>query len=226
MKWSPCGNSIWLALNTHLVLSYQVPLASGNSGLWTAYMFIRIAMREKVHVIASADTICRHNLTWQPHINGLVQERRNSSALAMELRLSCTNSFSSALAMELRLSCTNSSIWHCRSSTMAEVMVCCLMAPSHYHRNSWLIVNQTPRNTFHWNLTFYANIFIKGDIPENVVCKMADILSRPRWPCSSQWGHSYCFHNLIRTVGKSITEYYLPLKCNAIWQDLSSHFSK
>ena len=25
------------------------------------------------------------------HINGLVQERRNSSALTMELRLSCTN---------------------------------------------------------------------------------------------------------------------------------------
>ena len=25
------------------------------------------------------------------HTNGLVQERRNSSALAMELRLSCTN---------------------------------------------------------------------------------------------------------------------------------------
>ena len=27
----------------------------------------------------------------QTHIDGLVQERRNSSALAMELRLSCTN---------------------------------------------------------------------------------------------------------------------------------------
>ena len=62
-------------------------------------------------------------------IDGLVQERRNSSALAMELRLSCTNPSkylhdefklslhieglveesrnSSALAMELRLSCTN-----------------------------------------------------------------------------------------------------------------------
>ena len=43
-------------------------------------------------------------------INGLVQERRNSSALAMELRLSCTNPErrnSSALAIELRLSCTN-----------------------------------------------------------------------------------------------------------------------
>ena len=31
-------------------------------------------------------------LTWEEfHINGLVQERRNSSALAMELRLSCIN---------------------------------------------------------------------------------------------------------------------------------------
>ena len=31
-------------------------------------------------------------LTPIPHIDGLVQERRNSSALAMELRLFCTNS--------------------------------------------------------------------------------------------------------------------------------------
>ena len=28
---------------------------------------------------------------WPPNIDGLVQEKRNSSALAMELRLSCTN---------------------------------------------------------------------------------------------------------------------------------------
>ena len=28
---------------------------------------------------------------WIPHTDGLVQEKRNSSALAMELRLSCTN---------------------------------------------------------------------------------------------------------------------------------------
>ena len=31
------------------------------------------------------------NLNVCNHIDGLVQERRNSSALAMELRLSCTN---------------------------------------------------------------------------------------------------------------------------------------
>ena len=65
-------------------------------------------------------------------MDGLVQEKRNSSALTLELRLSCTDpssswytSFvqinglvqerlnSSALAMELRLSCTNpSSSWY------------------------------------------------------------------------------------------------------------------
>ena len=57
-------------------------------------------------------------------MDGLAQERRNSSALAMELRLSCTCIYihidgfvqercnSSALAMELRLSYINPSIWH------------------------------------------------------------------------------------------------------------------
>ena len=52
-----------------------------------------------------------------PYIDGLVQERRNSIANTMELRLSCTidglvqerrNSIANAL--ELRLSCTNPSI--------------------------------------------------------------------------------------------------------------------
>ena len=56
-----------------------------------------------------------------PHIDGLVQDCSNSSALAMELRLSCTNSSidglvqercnSSALAMELRFICTYPLIW-------------------------------------------------------------------------------------------------------------------
>ena len=52
------------------------------------------------------------------NIDGLVQERRNSIALAMELHLSCTKPLinglvlqercnSSGLAIELHLSCTN-----------------------------------------------------------------------------------------------------------------------
>ena len=51
------------------------------------------------------------------YIDGLVQERRNSSALAMELRLTCTNPsilsqdppLTSPLAIKLHLSCTNPS---------------------------------------------------------------------------------------------------------------------
>ena len=41
--------------------------------------------------IWGAATYPRVRYVRQAHIDGLVQERRNSSALAMELRLSCTN---------------------------------------------------------------------------------------------------------------------------------------
>ena len=67
--------------------------------------------------------------TGDAHVDGFVQERRNSSALAMELRLSCTNPSmwqerrnSSALAMELRLYCTNPSMWQERRNSSALAM--------------------------------------------------------------------------------------------------------
>ena len=57
------------------------------------------------------------------HIDGLVQEKRNSSALSMEFRLSCTNP----------------SIWRHRiRSMLTQVMTCCLTAPSHYLNQCWL----------------------------------------------------------------------------------------
>ena len=71
---------------------------------------------ENHHKIISCPISFAHNL----YIDGLVQEKRNSSALATELCLSCTNPYrwvsarkrnSSALAMELCLSCTNPSIY-------------------------------------------------------------------------------------------------------------------
>ena len=50
---------------------------------------------EIVHWNKSTNERGNTNDNWIPslgrHIDGLVQERRNSSALAMELRLSCTN---------------------------------------------------------------------------------------------------------------------------------------
>ena len=93
-------------------------------------------------------------------INGLVQERCNSSELAI-----CN---SSELAMELRLSCINPSIyvlcsplkycmqyhditrlvdlkrpsdaisWHRYGSILVQVMACYLTALNHYHNQCWL----------------------------------------------------------------------------------------
>ena len=45
---------------------------------------------------------------------------------------------------------------------------------------SWNIDNCTLRNKFQWNSKRNSNIFIQENAPENVVCEMASILSRPR----------------------------------------------
>ena len=54
-------------------------------------------------------------------------------------------------------------------------------APSHYLNRCWNIVNWTPKNRFQWNLNQKSQIFIQENLFENVVRKMAAILSWP--PC-------------------------------------------
>ena len=54
------------------------------------------------------------------HVDGLMQERRNSIANALELRLSCTN--------------PSMFIW-------VQIMACGLTASSYFFNQSWLIVN-------------------------------------------------------------------------------------
>ena len=56
-----------------------------------------------------------------------------------------------------------------------------LSAPSHYLKRCWNIVNWTFRNELQWNFNRNSNIFIQEIAFENVFCKMAYILSRPRW---------------------------------------------
>ena len=53
-------------------------------------------------------------------------------------------------------------------------------APSHYLNQWWDIVNWNLRNKFQWNLERNSYIFIQENAFENVVCKMAVILSRPQ----------------------------------------------
>ena len=54
-------------------------------------------------------------------------------------------------------------------------------APRHYLNQCWNIVNWTLRNKLQWNINWNSYIFIQENAFENVVCKMACILSRPQW---------------------------------------------
>ena len=43
--------------------------------------------------------------------------------------------------------------WHKSGSTLAQVMACCLMAPSHYLNQSWLIIRKVQWHSFECNFT-------------------------------------------------------------------------
>ena len=81
----------------------------------------------QVHWNASWDISDMFNRDAIWHIDGLVQERCNSSALAIELRLSCTNP----------------SIWSWSSLVQ---MACCLMMPSLYLNQCWTLKQISTRN--------------------------------------------------------------------------------
>ena len=64
-------------------------------------------------------------VVWKHHIDALMQERLNSIANALELRLSYTNPLI---------------WWHRSGSALALVMAWYLTAPSHYLNQCWLII--------------------------------------------------------------------------------------
>ena len=54
-------------------------------------------------------------------------------------------------------------------------------APSHYLNQCWVIANWTLRNKIQRNFNQNTKQFIHGNASENIVCKIATILSRGRW---------------------------------------------
>ena len=63
-------------------------------------------------------------------------------------------------------------------------LVTCLV-PSHYLNQRPLIVNQISRDIFKLNFIWNVQAFIQENAFENVICKMAAILSRPQCVCIS-----------------------------------------
>ena len=74
-------------------------------------------------------------------IDGLVQERCNSSALAMECRLSCIKpSIWYICTWKLLKKLIRTQWGHMAWSRLVQLMACCLTAPSHYLNPWWLII--------------------------------------------------------------------------------------
>ena len=63
--------------------------------------------------------------------------------------------------------------------TLFQVMACCLAAPSHYLKQSWLIIIRPLRN---FSIKFQLRLqkIIPENAFENAVCRMAAILFRPQ----------------------------------------------
>ena len=62
--------------------------------------------------------------------------------------------------------------------SLVQIMACSLSSSSHFLHQCWLKVNWTIRNRIHWNTNQNSIIFIYENAFENVVWKMATILSR------------------------------------------------
>ena len=71
-------------------------------------------------------------------------------------------------------------------------------APNHYQNQCWNIVNWTPRNKLQWKFNRNSYIFNQENALENVVCKMAAILSGPQ--CVKMPGFTGPFRSWIIPV--------------------------
>ena len=75
------------------------------------------------------------------------------------------------------------------------------LAPSHYLNQCWVIVNWSLRNKLQWNLNWNTKLFIHGNAFENVVSKMAAILSQLQ--CIKQGGCiSFCPTHINSSAGR------------------------
>ena len=100
----------------------------------------------------------------QMSVDHLMQDCSISSALAMEILQSCIKPSKWNLQEPtLSMCCTymlistlgpSDTIWRHRSgSSLAQVMACCLMAPSHYLNQCWLIISEVQWHSYQGNFT-------------------------------------------------------------------------
>ena len=73
-------------------------------------------------------------------------------------------------------------IWRPRSgSTLAQVMVCCLTAPSHYLNQCWIIISKILLHSSDGNFTRDTSVINDLNQHENYSYKMSLKSPRPQW---------------------------------------------
>ena len=120
------------------------------------------------------------------HIDGLVQERHNPIPNALELR------FRALIKPSLYPCLTrpqwvytlwpSDAIWRQRSgSTLAQVMACCLTAPSHYLNQCWLIISEVQWHSYKGNFTRDASTINPLNLFQNYMSKISCKFPRGQW---------------------------------------------
>ena len=73
-------------------------------------------------------------------------------------------------------------IWrHKSGSTLAQVMACCLTAPSHYLNQCWLIIGKVQWHSFECNFTRDTSAISHWNYLENYLSKILFKSPRDRW---------------------------------------------
>ena len=79
-------------------------------------------------------------------------------------------------------------IWRCRSmSTLAQVMACCLTAPSHYLNQCWHTINKVQWHSSDGNFTRYTSTIDHWVLFENYLCKLSFECPMGQWVKEGLW---------------------------------------
>ena len=92
--------------------------------------------------------------------------------------------------------------------------------PSHYLNQCWNIVNWDPGNKLQWNINQNSWIFIQENPSQNVVWKMAAILSRPQcvnWTMAPHFSEISITYNISRAHSSIVVDFAQSLSSYSYW---------
>ena len=103
----------------------------------------------------------------------------------------------------------NGTIWRQRSgSTLAQVMACCLTAPSHYLNQCWLLISDVSWHSSENNWTVSAQAIILYNNFENDALKITATSPRGQWVNSLWLSGAYALPGLITHIFITKVGYY------------------